>query len=94
MGYGLEFWWLVMVNVTSRWQATEFLSHIPLRLRLALLLVRFAQPAKVRLRASHSAQNDRLVVCFAICVCFGVIWDAREGRPLQENTCNPHQTVL
>ena len=68
MGYGLEFWWLVMVNVTSRWQATEFLSHIPLRLRLALLLVRFAQPAKVRLRASHSAQNDRLVVCFAVCV--------------------------
>ena len=94
MGYGLEFWWLVMVNVTSRWQATEFLSHIPLRLRLALLLVRFAQPAKVRLRASHSAQNDRLVVCFAICVCVGVIWDAREGRPLQEHTCNPHQTVL
>ena len=31
MGYGLEFWWLVMVNVTSRWQATEFLSHIPLK---------------------------------------------------------------
>ena len=94
MGYGLEFGWLVMVNVTSRWQATEFLSHIPLRLRLALLLVRFAQPAKVRLRASHSAQNDRLVVCFAICVCFGVIRDARRGRSLQGNTCNPHQTVL
>ena len=70
-----------MVNVTSRWQATEFLSHIPLRLRLALLLVRFAQPAKVRLRASHSAQNDRLVVCFAICVCFGVVRDAREVVP-------------
>ena len=31
MGYGLEFWWLVMVNVTSRWQATEFLSYIPLK---------------------------------------------------------------
>ena len=61
MGYGLEFWWLVMVNVTSRWQATEFLSHIPLRLRLALLLVRFAQPAKVRLRSAlvpPFAQND------------------------------------
>ena len=51
-------------------KATEILSHILLRLRLALLLVRFAQPAKVRLRASHSAQNDRLIVCFVICVCF------------------------
>ena len=63
MGYGNEFGWLSVVNVTFRWQVTEFSSHIPLRLRLALLLVRFAQPAKVRLRASLFAQNDRLIVC-------------------------------
>ena len=75
MGYGWGCWWLVMVNVTSRWQATEFLNHIPPRLRLALLLVRFAQHAKVRLRASHSAQNDMLVVCFAVCVRFRVAED-------------------
>ena len=58
MGYGWEFWWLTDENVTFRWKATEILSHIPLRLRLALPLVRFAQPAEVRLRASLSAQND------------------------------------
>ncbi len=61
MGYGNKFWWPATENVTFHWRATEILSHIPLRLRLALLLVRFAQPAKVRLRkplAVFSAQND------------------------------------
>ena len=32
-GYGLDFGWLSTVNVTFRWQATEILSHIPLRLK-------------------------------------------------------------
>ena len=61
MGYGWEVWWLAEVDVTFRWNATEILSHIPLRLRLALPLVRFAQPAEVRLRSAlvpPSAQND------------------------------------
>jgi hypothetical protein len=57
-----------MANVTFRWQASKICSHILLRLRLALLLVRFAQPAKVRLRASHSAQNDMLTACSVIIV--------------------------
>ena len=61
MGYGWEFWWLTKGDVTFRWKATEILSHIPLQLRLALPLVRFAQPAEVRLRSAlvpPSAQND------------------------------------
>ena len=54
MGYGRESLWLTEENVTSLSKATEISNHIPLRLRLALLLVRFAQPAEVRLRAPHS----------------------------------------
>ena len=42
------------------------------RFRSLLPLVRFAQPAEVRLRASHFAQNDRLVDGFAVCVCLGM----------------------
>ena len=60
------------IDVTFLWQATEICSHILLRLRLALLLVRFAQPAKVRLRSAlvpPFAQNDMLVVCERKCVC-------------------------
>ena len=62
MGYGNKFEWPAFTNVTFRWQATEILSHIPLRLRLALPLVRFAQPAEVRLWSAlvpPSAQNDK-----------------------------------
>ena len=43
------------------------------RYRSSVLLVRFAQPAKLRLRktqAFFSAQNDRLIVCLVVCVCF------------------------
>ena len=43
------------------------------RIRSSVLLVRFAQPAKLRLRktrAFFSAQDDRLIVCLVICVCF------------------------
>ena len=40
------------------------------RIRSLLPLVRFAQPAEVRLRASHSAQNDRLIDCFVVFVRF------------------------
>ena len=61
------------IDVTFPWQATEICSHILLRLRLALLLVRFSQPAKVRLRSAHVppfAQNDMLVVCERKCVCW------------------------
>ena len=67
MGSLNEFGWLAKVDVTSRWQATEILSHILLRLRLALLLVRFAQPAKVRLRSAlvpPCAQNDMPTECW------------------------------
>ena len=49
------------------------------RIRSLLPLVRFAQPAEVRLRAPHSAQNDRLVGCFAVIVLF--LRDAREVVP-------------
>ena len=44
------------------------------RIRSSVLLVRFAQPAKLRLRktqAFFSAQNDRLIGCFVVCVRFG-----------------------
>ena len=59
-GYGLDFGWLSTVNVTFRWQATEILSHIPLRLKASRFcsVIHFA---KVRLRktqAFFSAQND------------------------------------
>ena len=40
------------------------------RIRSSVLLVRFAQPAKLRLRAPHSAQNDRLIDCFVVFVRF------------------------
>ena len=44
------------------------------RFRSSVLLVRCAQPAEVRLRKTQAfffAQNDRLIVCFVGCVCFG-----------------------
>ena len=72
------------IDVTFLWQATKILSHILLRLRLALLLVRFAQPAKVRLRSAlvpPFAQNDMLVVCERKFVCFS---GRRGRRPLRE----------
>ena len=68
MGYGSKSPWLSTVNVTFRWQATEISCHIPAVLRTLLLLVRSAQPAKVRLRASHSAQNDIQNFYFVIIV--------------------------
>ena len=51
------------------------------RFRSLLPLVRFAQPAEVRLRktqAFFSAQNDLLIVCFVVCVRFR----EHQGAPL------------
>ena len=50
-------------------KATQTRLEIPLRLRLALLLVRFAQPAEVRLRAAlapPSAQDDIQRFCLVV----------------------------
>ena len=57
------------------------------RIRSSVLLVRFAQPAKLRLRASHSAQNDVLIVRFARCVRF--LRDAREVVPYKKVLSSP-----
>ena len=51
------------------------------RFRSSVLLVRFAQPAKLRLRKTQAfffAQNDRLIGCFAGRVCFR----EHQGAPL------------
>ena len=58
MGSPNKFGWLTEENVTFLSKVTEILSHIPAVLRTLLLLVRFAQPAEVRLRASLSVQDD------------------------------------
>ena len=50
------------------------------RIRFSVLLVRFAQPAKLRLRktqAFFSAQNDRLFFCLAIIVRFRAIRESQ-----------------
>ena len=55
------------------------------RIRSSVLLVRFAQPAKLRLRktqAFFSAQDDRLAGCFAVIVRFRR--DAREVAQRRE----------
>ena len=57
------------------------------RIRSSVLLVRFAQLAKLRLRASHSAQNDMLIVRFARCVRF--LREARETVPYTKVLSSP-----
>ena len=52
MGYGLAFGWLSTAKVTFRRQATEILSHIPLRLRLAL--------------SPRSSLGESSTTCFAL----------------------------
>ena len=39
---------------------------------------------KLRLRASHSAQNDRLIDCFVVCGCF---WTTFENNKCGGNFC-------
>ena len=61
MGYGWEFWWLATENVTFRWQATEILSHIPLRLTaraFACSLRSTRKSSTTKSRCDFFAQND------------------------------------
>ena len=71
MGYGNEFEWPAFTNVTFRWQATEILNHIPLRLRargFACSLTLNPQNFDFGRRSYTPpfAQNDRLIDCFVI----------------------------
>ena len=73
-GYGCKSRWLAIGMLHLRKKSPKHQAISLRRIRSSVLLVRFAQPAKLRLRktqAFFSAQNDRLVVCFVGCVCFG-----------------------
>ena len=58
MGSRNKFGWLSIANVTSHQKATETSNEIPLRL-VARAFAPLSHFAKVRLRASPCAQNDR-----------------------------------